>query len=346
MPWRRELRSLGLDKLQMRKDLDCVVCGSCVVDVLVRPVELESPIGVGRLVRSEPLVLTTGGIVSNAGITLARLGMKTAAFTYVGDDPWAAVIRDRYGAEGLDATQLVTRADSATSTSAVLIDATGERSFVHCVGAPRLLDGPALLDRMDLFRRSRAMLLGYFPLLPNLIDELPDVLAEIRKSGCLTALDAAGDGGDLEPLSRLLPNLDVYVPSLAEACHQTGVDDPRGIVATYRDAGAKGLVGVKLGSHGVLLSPAPGEFIDVAAVAPPGPVVDTTGAGDCFLGGLLAGLLRGMSVADAGRLGAATGACCVTGLGATTAIRDFASTAELAGLAASLATRVASDAAN
>jgi sugar/nucleoside kinase (ribokinase family) len=317
----------------MQKNLDCIVCGSCVVDVLVRPVELDSPIGVGRLIRSEPLVLTTGGIVSNAGVTLARLGMKAAAFTYVGDDPWAAVIRERYAAEGLDTNELVTRVEAATSTSAVLIDAAGERSFVHCVGAPRLLDGPAFRERMELFRRSRAMLLGYYPLLPNLMDELPDVLDEIREAGCLTALDAAGDGGALEPLSKLLPYLDVYVPSLAEAIHQTGVDDPRRIVASFRDAGAKGLVGVKLGSRGVLLSPVAGEFVDVPAVAAPGPVVDTTGAGDCFLGGLLAGLLRGMNVADAGRLGAAAGACCVTGLGATTSIRNFESTAALANLA-------------
>ena len=87
----------------MNKDLDCIVCGSCVVDVLVRPVDLDAPIGGGRLVRSEPLVLTTGGIVSNSGITMARLGMRVAAFSYVGDDPWAEVIRRRYAAEGLDA---------------------------------------------------------------------------------------------------------------------------------------------------------------------------------------------------------------------------------------------------
>jgi sugar/nucleoside kinase (ribokinase family) len=316
----------------MTKHLDCVVCGSCVVDVLVRPVPLEEPIGTGRLVRSEPLVLTTGGIVSNAGITLARLGMRAAAFTYVGDDPWAAVIRDRYAAEGLDATAVASRGDAATSTSAVLIDARGERSFVHAVGAPRLLDGAAFRGRMELFRRSRAMLLGYYPLLPNLLGELPEVLAEIRAAGCLTALDAAGDGGELGPLATLLPTLDVYIPSLAEARHQTGEEEPRRIVAAFRAAGAAGLVGVKLGSRGALLSPAAGEFVDVAAVTPPGEVVDTTGAGDCFLGGLIAGLLRGMSVADAGRLGAAAGACCVTGLGATTAVRNFEVTARLAGL--------------
>ncbi|MCB1089812.1 MAG: carbohydrate kinase family protein, partial [Verrucomicrobiae bacterium] len=78
------------------KIFDCAVCGSCVVDVLVRPVDLESPIGGGRLVRTEPIEVATGGIVSNSGTALARLGMRTAAFTYLGDDDWADVIRNRY----------------------------------------------------------------------------------------------------------------------------------------------------------------------------------------------------------------------------------------------------------
>ena len=64
----------------------------------------------------------------------------------------------------------------------------------------------------------------------------------------------------------------------------------------------------------------------------PGPVIDTTGAGDCFYAGLLSGLLREMTIEQAGRLGAAAGACCVTGLGATAGLRDFAETARLAGL--------------
>jgi sugar/nucleoside kinase (ribokinase family) len=314
------------------RDFDCVVCGSCVVDVIVRPVDLSAPIGVGKLVRSEPLVLTTGGIVSNAGITLARLGMRVAAFTNVGADPWADLLRQRFAVEGIDASHLRTRADAATSTSAVLVDARGERSFIHAVGAPRLLDASAFREEAALFRRSRAMLLGYYPLLPNLLGDLPEVLSEIRARGCLTALDAAGDGGELEPLARVLSQLDVYVPSLTEARHQTGVEDPQRMVAMYRDAGARGLVGVKLGSRGALLSAAPGEFVRVEAVAPPGEIVDTTGAGDCFLGGLLAGLLRGLSVADAGRIAAAAGACCVTGVGATTAVRGWGETALLAGV--------------
>jgi sugar/nucleoside kinase (ribokinase family) len=73
-------------------------------------------------------------------------------------------------------------------------------------------------------------------------------------------------------------------------------------------------------------------MFEVPPVAPPGPVVDTTGAGDAFYAGLLTGMLRGMAAYDATRLAAAAGAQCVTGVGATTAIGDFAATAKLAGL--------------
>ena len=316
----------------MDKQFDCVVVGSCVVDVLARPVSLTEPIGRGRLVESEPLTLTTGGIVSNSGITLARLGMRVAAFTYVGDDEWAEVIRRRYAAEGIDTSFLMTHPDKATSTSAVLIDPSGERSFLHCAGAPRLLDKEAMLSRMELFARSRAMLLGYYPLMTRLQSDLPEVLAAIREAGCLTALDAAGDGGTMDPLASILPHLDFYVPNETEAGHQTGCSEPRAMIGAFRDAGAAGWLGIKLGERGALLSPRPGEFIDVAVVKPPGKVVDTTGAGDCFYGALLAGVLRGLSPADAGKLAAAAGAFCVTGLGATSAVRGYDATARLAGV--------------
>ena len=314
------------------KDIDCVVVGSCVVDVLARPVPLDTPIGRGKLLETEPLSLATGGIVSNAGITLARLGMRAAAFTYVGDDEWAEIIRRRFAAEGIDTSALATHTERATSTSAVLIDSRGERSFIHYAGAPRLLDKQALLGRLDLFARSRAMLVGYYPLMTRLQDDLPEVLAEIRRTGCLTAMDAAGDGGSMEPLARILPHLDFYLPNESEAAHQTGEAKPQAMIETFRRAGAGGFVGIKCGERGAVISPRVGELFEVPAIAPPGPVVDTTGAGDCFFAGLLTGILRGMQPAEATRLASAAGATCVTGLGATTAIRDFETTARLAEL--------------
>lgn len=316
----------------MDKKFDCVLCGSCVADILVRPVPLGSPIGYGRLVHAEPITVVTGGIVSNSGIAMTRLGMKTAAFTYVGQDDFGAVIRRRLESEGMNCSLLLTHPTAATSTTAVLIDPNSERSFAHCVGAPKLIDKSLLLDNLDVFAQSRMMLIGYYSLMPNLEPDLPEVLAAIRQIGCQTALDAAGEGGGMEPLDRILPHLDVYCPSHDEATHQTGETDPRKILDIYRGCGAPGLLGVKLGSKGAMLSPSKGQYIELPCATPPGAVVDTTGAGDSFFAGLLTGLLMGFDPARAGRLAAATGACCVTGYGATAGLRGYEETARVAGL--------------
>ena len=317
---------------ELEKTIDCIVCGSCVVDILVRPVPLETSIGGGRLIQVDPIEITTGGIVSNSGIAMSRLGMQVVALSYVGSDQWGSMLRERYRDEGLSGDHLVTHPESPTSTTAVLIDESGERSFAHCVGAPERLDRAFFIDRLDLFAKSRMMLLGYYSLMPGLETDLADIFAEIRQRGCLTALDAAGAGGSMQPLDDILPHLDVYVPSHAEASNQTGKTDPREIISVFRDHGAIGLLGVKLGSQGALLQTAAGLWIEVQTVEAPGAVVDTTGAGDSFYAGLLTGLLREMNEADAGQLAAACGACCVTGLGATGGLRSYDETARLAGL--------------
>lgn len=305
----------------MNKSFDCVFCGSCVADLLVRPVPLESAIGAGVVLIIDPIRLTTGGLACNSSIALNRLGLKSAVLAYIGADDWGETIRRRLETEGVDCQRLLRHPTASTSTTVVLVDPGGERSFAHCAGASNRLARSVMLDNLDLFARSRMMLVGYYSQMPDLEDDLPEVLAAIRATGCQTALDAAGSGGSMQPLDRILPYLDVYVPSRDEAMHQTGKSDPREVIETFRRCGAAGILGVKLGSEGALLSPAAGEYVAVPCVPAPGPIIDTTGAGDAFFAGLLAGLVRGLSVADAGRLGAATAACCITAVGATEGIR-------------------------
>jgi len=314
------------------KKTDCVVCGSCVVDIFIRPVPLETPLGEGQLLRVDPIELATGGMVSNAGIAFSKLGMRAAAFSLVGDDHWGDVIRSQYRKHDIASEGLLTRSGATTSVTAVMVDDHGQRSFAHCVGAAKQMDKAIYMQHLDLFANSRFALIGYYPLMPHLLDDLAEVLAAIRSTGCQTAMDAAGDGGTMEPLDRLLPHLDVYVPSYAEAKHQTGKSDPKAIVDCFRRAGATGLVGVKLGDRGAILSRSEGDYQEIKAVQPPGEVIDTTGAGDCFYAGLLTGLLQGKSDAAAGRLAAATGACCVTAVGASAGLRDYSQTATLAGI--------------
>ena len=159
--------------------IDCIVCGTCTVDVLTRPVPLGEPPGAGRLFHVGPIEATTGGLVCNAGVAMRRLGLEVAALGLLGDDAWAEVVRS---------------------------------GFAH----------------------SRWALLGYFGLLPGLERSLPRALQAIRAAGCHTALDTAGDGGTLDDLAPALPLLDLFVPSLGEASRQTGLTDPRSIVAALR----------------------------------------------------------------------------------------------------------------
>ncbi|NNE00675.1 MAG: carbohydrate kinase family protein [Pirellulaceae bacterium] len=308
-----------MNRQDKSRKFDCIVCGSCTVDVLVHPVNLQQPIGVDQLHRVDPIGLAVGGIVSNAGITLSRLGLRTAAFSAVGKDRWGELVHHAYADCEIDSSNVLQHADLPTSVSVVTIDKHGDRSFIHSQGAPKAINGDDYIAALPMFANSRAMLLGYYPLLPNLLDELAGVFAAIRNVGCLTALDAAGGGGTMQPLAHVLPNVDIYCPSLEEAKSQTGRRDPKEILKTFRDCGAPGLIGVKLGPRGAMLSPVADEFVDIPPVEPPTRVVDTTGAGDVFFAALIAALLDDRDVYDAGRIAAAAGAVSVTAAGATTA---------------------------
>ena len=311
--------------------IDCIICGTCVADILVRPVPLSQPVGGGRLFHVEPIEVTTGGIVCNSGTAMQRLGMRVAASSLVGGDLWADVVRARLLAEGIDTQSLQSHPTLATSTTAVLIDPSGERSFAHHVGAPQAIDLAFISQQAAHFGNSRLALIGYFGLMPALEPVLADALALIKATGCRVAVETGGSGGTLAAIAPALEQIDIYVPSLDEAIHQTGLHEPRAIIDCYRRHGAAGIVGVKLGTRGTLLSPAADEWLEIPCVPAPGPVADTTGAGDSFLAGLLTGILRGLPLRDAGLLGAATAACCVTGVGATAGLRSFDETMRLVG---------------
>ena len=75
-------------------------------------------------------------------------------------------------------TRAITTA-AGTTTAVVLIDPGGQRSFAYSAGATERMDRAVIMEHLDLFARSRMMLLGYYALLPNLEEDLPEVLAAI-----------------------------------------------------------------------------------------------------------------------------------------------------------------------
>lgn len=303
---------------------DCVVCGEICVDLVARNVPRDRPLADLGMLTLGSLTALTGGIVPNSGIALARLGLATASLGVIGDDEWGQLIRRRLDIENVDSQHLVVRTDRSTSATLILVSDDSEHTFAFCPGASQTIDRTTCLQRLDLFRASRYALFGYYNLLPNLEHDLPEVLAAVQSTGCKTALDTTNGGGTFQPLDRILPHLDIYVPSYTEARSQTSESEPVAMLRRFRTCATDStLLGVKLGERGALLSPAPDSFIEIPPVSPPGPIVDTTGAGDCFYSGLIAGLARGLSVYDAGRLAAAAGAAAVTAVGGATGVGSF-----------------------
>lgn len=308
---------------------DCVVVGEACVDLILRPLPLDGPLLDSATHHIEPVRLVTGGIVSNAGIAMSRLGTRVAAICVLGDDTWGKFLGEQLDKEGVETGAIEICSETATTATAVLIAQDGAHTFAFHAGASQKINRQMCLERLDLFAQARIALLGYYHLLPNLETDLPEVLEAIRAVGCKTALDTANGGGALQPLDKILPWLDFYIPSFVEGQQQTGHVDPQEMIRSYRRYAHSAVLGIKLGADGVLLSPSKETFLEVPAVVPPGPVVDTTGAGDAFLAGLISGLVRDFDLFAAARVGAAAGACCVTGRGGSEALRDWDQTVRL-----------------
>ncbi len=310
--------------------VDCIVCGEICVDIPVRTVDRTRPLVELHTGHVDPIRPGTGGIVPNCTMAMARLGLKTSAFGCVGNDLWGRFLRQRLNDEHVDTSHLVTVDGLPSSVTVIVGGEDGEHTFLFYAGASQRFNRSIIERRIDIFEGCQYALFGYYALMPELENELPDVFRQVRDSGCKVALDTAGGGGAMTPLDRILPHVDIYVPSLTEARSQTEQEDPLSMIEAYRRYAPGALLGVKMGEKGALLSTAGGEWISIDPVTAPGPVVDTTGAGDCFYAGLITGLIHGLSIADAGRLGAAAGACSVTQIGATTALEDFATLKRLA----------------
>jgi len=308
---------------------DCVVVGEICIDLPIRPLPIARPLDEVVLTRVDPIHPLGGGIVPNSGIAMATLGLRTAAFGLVGDDDWATLMESLFDEHGIDREHVIRHPTVSTSTTAVLVAEGGEHCFAYHAGASRTLNASTLYDHIDLFRNSRFALLGYYALLPELEPELPLALKAISESGCQLALDAAGGGGCLEPLCDALPYLDFYLPSYDEGVTQTGEREPAKILSKYRSFTEKTVLGLKMGADGAVLCPAGDQLIPIPPVTPPGDVVDTTGAGDCFYAGLITGLCRGFSVEQSARIGNSAGACCTTQVGAIAGLRNYEETLAL-----------------
>lgn len=307
------------------RSLDVVCLGMIVADVVVKPVSALPSVGDTCFV--DYFSMHNGGDASNVVVNLAKLGVPTGILCKVGDDSFGRFLVGLLERQGVETSHVLVDAAASTATCLVLVREDGERSFIYKGDAnDRLVPGDVDLDYVC---SGRVLNVGGTLLLPGLDGQpLARILAEARRRGVTTSLDVCWDrqGGWLRTLEPCLEHLDVFLPSLEEARELAGTSDPEAIARLFLDRGV-GIVGVKLGREGAYVTDGTDAF-HVPAVRGID-VVDTTGAGDAFVAGFLAGRLQGWGIERAARFASAVSAACIQSVGTTTWQASFDELVEL-----------------
>ena len=288
-----------------------VVIGSLNMDLVTRAPRL--PRG-GETLIGESFATVSGGKGANQAVAAARLGAQVSMVGCVGSDAYGEELRGALLAEQIDC-QAVSTVDDSSGVALIVVDDNSQNAIVIVAGANGALT-PKVIDRFDAVLQAADVIICQL--------EVPDAtvghaLKRGRELGKTVILNPA-------PASRPLPadwyaSIDYLIPNESEASALSGL--PVDSLASAETAASRliamgaGKVIITLGAQGSLIANGKGfEHFP----APKVKAVDTTAAGDTFVGGFAAALAAGKSEADAIRFGQVAAALSVTRAGAQPSI--------------------------
>lgn len=279
---------------------DILGVGDTDIDLFLRVDRLPAR---DEKVLSELLGEFAGGMVANFCGAASRLGAKTGLASVVGDDAYGKAAWDDLVQCGVDVSHVVVRRGGRTYFCIVHLDASGEKALT-VVATDCLHPSRDDVSRVPL-GEARLVHVAATDL------ELAEWAARTaRTQGAQVSLDIdAGASGERSALSRVLRYVDIAsVNEAGYSCLVESADvDPRALLRFGPRVGI-----VTLGARGCMAATA------TETVRHPGyrvPVVDTTGAGDCFNAAFAVSTLRGKSLGVAVEFACAAGAIAVGGLG-------------------------------
>jgi len=268
--------------------LDAIVAGHLCVDLIPEidraTAESASFMEPGRLTESGRLTVSTGGAVSNTGISMHRLGLDVRLVARLGNDTTGFLARDLVAAHSRTLSEHLSFSEGEPSSYTLVISPPGiDRTFLHCPGTNNTF-GPEDLSP-ELLSRARLLHFGYPTLMRRMFadggGELAALLKRGRDAGATVSLDMAmpdparpsGQADWQAICGRALPMVDLFVPSaeellymlrqerfleLADTVGQAGMldalgcDEIVGLAEQALDLGAR-VVLLKLGHRGCYL---------------------------------------------------------------------------------------------
>ena len=305
----------------MIQDIDrtrrVVGIGSNVVDVIYRVNRIAGPEEKTYILPDETGSVVTeiaGGVTLNHLAWTAQMGVPAGLFGFQGDDRYGAMIRDEMDRHGIDRSAIRVIEGRASGFSVVNVAEDADRAIYMARALTAETTAAHVETHFADYIRSAAMVTTEISQLP--LDAVIAVLRIAREAGVPNVLDVdvppefaievagLGSAEDFEEALRLA---DVIKPAKAAALQMVEADTSEeraeGIFNRY---GAR-LVAITEGAQG---SVATDGKQTVRVPAKPVEARDTTGAGDAFLGGLIAGLFHGLSLRDTASLANACGAVC------------------------------------
>jgi ribokinase len=282
------------------------VMGSYVADMAFRTAKLPAW---GETYMGKEFRLGPGGKGSNQAVAAARAGARVSFISKLGRDALGDIARQTYREEGID-TRYLLETEAATGAAAIILDAkSGENAIIVVPGACFGLTPEEVAEARDLIAESAVFLTQLELALPTVEFGL-----ELAHSLGVTTILNPAPGCSLR--ESIYPNCDFLTPNESEAEVVTGIP-VRSLADAERAADALlargvGTVVVTLGAQGALVKNA--RLREHVAAVDAGPVLETTGAGDAFNGGLAVALAEGREIVEAVRFG-----CAVAGISVTRA---------------------------
>jgi ribokinase len=283
------------------------VAGSINMDVVATA---ERHPRVGETVAGREVLYFPGGKGANQAVAAAKLGARTALIGRLGTDAFGAELRAFLAAQDVDAS-LVRETNGTHTGTAIITLANADNTIVVIPGANALVT-PEDVAGVPLAKGDIAVSQFEIPL-----PAISAFFARARAAGSTTILNPAparAFGKELLDLVDVLVLNETELGLLAKVELREDDDDAR-FVATAKTLQARPdqIICVTLGKRGAV------ALVDRETITGPGravKAVDTTGAGDCFVGALAARLAMGATIRDALGYANAAASICVQRMGA------------------------------
>jgi ribokinase len=279
-----------------------LVVGSLNMDLVVRSPRHPQP---GETLLGTEFHTFPGGKGANQAVAAARLGGQVKLIGRVGADAFGNALLETLSQDGVDTRHVEQLQDALTGIALITVNDAGQNTIVVVPGANAKLSPPDLLSAAPSFEGASVVVIQLeIPLLT--VTYAADLA---RRHGARVVLNPA----PAQPLSATcLEQVDVLIPNQSEAALLTGCAAAGDAARRLMASGVRSVI-VTMGEGGVLV------VEDETATHLPAhrvSVVDTTAAGDAFVGAFAVALAEGRTVREAAAWGNAAGALAVTRAGA------------------------------